>query len=693
MKTTNRRLAPALVTAFAVALAAAAAALPARADRGGEVWAGYLDYAFVYASEEQEALARRLADYGREAGVSLQDYIAEHYQGPHRGADAGEETAVRRRAIAYLLDYLARGEPESLEQSAEAARELEGRLGRQENRYWYHYVLAHRALEKGRRHDFVAEILALWLHVVVPLETPYESLQTLSLSDSPNSGFVAALPHVYENVARIVLLRSQQLGVDRGLDPLSALVKLLADGRVGAHPDVIPLAASSKEYLDRIVERLDGPESDAGSLTFTLALFEASKLHERARGLLASEGLSAATIEAMRLASGAYETALNRADTEQGRCAVYTRVLRQLGEIFAAKQRLGVDPEIESPFSIEGAIEVYGTLHRALPDGWAELGYAGSGEQAFIAAMHGLWEEIQETTLNAADYYLGRALDAPHLADEHSRNAARLYARYLAFFLEFATEAGRAGVPDSAYFAAHEAARGVGDAFLAYAQRPTQGEVELATLRYRNALELFPFDRGLWPALTSSLERQGRETEYLRLVQPVAEWVTRSRSVEAWIGGGEPAADQIATMRRALADTQVLMYLGFAHESDLTELERGIQELGVRRREVEARLVELARRRGDAGGEDLPADIGDAPPVAAGTGPGAGPLERAELAREMQELSALLAQLDKQLAARTRALPLYREALATEGLIPALRAQRDHPVHTLLRRMYHEKRS
>ena len=80
------------------------------------------------------------------------------------------------------------------------------------------------------------------------------------------------------------------MGIDSGLDPLGAVVRLLADGRVGGHPDVIPLAASSKDYLTRIVERLDGPESDAGSLTFTLALFEARKFHDAARGAARERG-------------------------------------------------------------------------------------------------------------------------------------------------------------------------------------------------------------------------------------------------------------------------------------------------------------------------------------------------------------------------------------------------------------------
>ena len=270
------------------------------------------------------------------------------------------------------------------------------------------------------------------------IETPYETLKTLSLSEAPNSGFASALPFLYENVARLVLIRSQEMGMDRGLDPLAGIVKLLADGRVGKHPDVIPLAASSKDYLDRIVERLDGPESDAGSLTFTLALFEASKLHDHARGLLATQGLSDETVKAIRVTSAAYKTALDRAHTVQGQCAVHTRTLRQLGEIYAAKQRLEVDPEIETPFTIEDAIDVYGKLAEAVDeDGWQDLGY--SARDGYVVAMRGLWEEIQEATLNAADYYLARSVALPHLADAYSRNAAHLYTRYLSLFSKHAT--------------------------------------------------------------------------------------------------------------------------------------------------------------------------------------------------------------------------------------------------------------
>lgn len=675
-----------LVLATAWTLAAPGAARAAEPDP----WEAYLDYAYVYSSADAPELRARLAEYGREAGRPLDRFVTERYEAAARSDGPLDEVAVRREAIAHLLLYLARGEPEELEKSVDVVERLEDRLGRHENRYWYRYVRAHRALEKGRRFDFVGEVLDLWLEVVVPLETPYETLQTLSLDESPHSGFAAALPYIYENVARLVLLRSPKMGVDRDLDPLGAIVLLLRDGRVGAQPDVIPLEASSKDYLDRVVARLEGPESDGGSLTFTLALFEAAKYHDEARGLLAREGLSEATLRAMRVTSGAYQAALERAMTLQGECAVHTRALRMLGELYAAKRRLGEDPEIETSFGIEGAIDVYERMHRAREgDEWREIGYAKAGRPAYVEAMRGLWEEIQETTLNAADYYLARAVAAPHQADEQARNAARLYERYLAFFSRFATAEGKEGVPESAYFAAHEAARGVGDAFLLYAAHPRPSEIDLAVRRYRAALRLFPFDRTVWAALTPALERQGRESDYIELVRPAAEAVTSSRSVHTWIENGEPEAQRIAVLRRAFGDSLALLYLGFAQPDAVDDLERSLVDLRERRNEVEARLADLrARRQGGV-------SAAPAAPAPDAQGGAAAPLDAAalsELNRQLAETSELFERLDKQIDARSRALPLYKETLATDGLADALRARRDHPVHVLLRRLYHEGR-
>ncbi len=666
---------------------------PANAE-DSERWNDYLDFAYVYSSADADALRARLDQYGSEAGASLADFILERYEVGE--IDRHDHTAVRRKAIAYLLQYLANRDIEALEESVDAIEAFKGHRGRYENLYWYRYIMAHSAIERGNPDDFVEHMLDLWIEVVAPIESAYESLEALSLSHSRNSGFVSALPYVYENVSRLILIRSQQEGMNRALDPIAAIVRLLHDDRIGMHPDVIPLEASSKPYLDRIVARLDGSESDAGSLTFTLALFDAGRFHEKARGLLAKEGLSDETIKAMGIASGAYETALNRSQTSQGHAAVYTRVLRQLGEIYSAKQRLGVDPYIETPFSIVDAIDVYGRLHAARKnEGWIKHGFRTTGRKGYVETLHGLWEEIQEASLNAADYYLTRSLAEPAEARELVRSAARTYQNYLAFFDEFARAADSSLVPDSAFFAAYEAAKGYGDSFLSFPSgNMTDAEIRLVVRRYAEALRTYPFDRRLWSSLAAALERQGRSNEYLARARPAADAVARSRQVHSWIDNREPGAAAIAAVRKALADDLVLMYLGFADGSGMDELEGSLQDLREKRQRISVQVAEYRQRRealegGGTASSSAPAKLADSPESP--PDPREIVVERATLGRQISQLETLASKLDRKIAGRERALPLYQATSQSDDLIPQLRSQRGHEVHTLLRRMFHEQ--
>ncbi|MEZ4334607.1 MAG: hypothetical protein R3F35_22860 [Myxococcota bacterium] len=650
-------------------------------------WDDYLDFAYIYSSADAESLAARLKGYEREVGLPLDAYVKRTVE--DRDAKRGEDAAqTRRRAIAQLLEYLATREPAHLENSVDTIEAFSDAKSRQEDRYWFHYINAHRALERGSDTEFVRHVLGLWMDVVVPLESPFDTLQALSLSQTANSGFVSALPYVYENVARLVLLRSQEMGMGFGLDALAAVVRLLADQRVGAFPDVIPVEASVRDYLERIVARLEGPESDGGSLTFTLVLFEASKTHDHSRGLLASEGFSEASVAAIRAAGAAYARAADLAETPSGEAAVYMRILRQMGEVHAAKQRLGVNPDVELPFTIEGAYQVYASLWDARGGEWRELGYRSSGEESYLQSMRALWEEIQESTLNSADYYLSRAMEDPARASELVRNAARLYARYLAHFERYATPDSTRWVPDSAYFAAYEAARGYGDAFVAYGvANPGPAEIQLAASRYQLALRAFPFDRQLWPALTTALERRGGANDFLAITRPLAERVATSRHVGSWIaqnGAGSPTID---VYRRGLADELVLMYMGFADAKGLGELEKSLGDLKAQRDTLAHKLNGLAQQRGVRGASPpaSPAGDDDASEIAA-----FGTAESQQIARELEDGGRQLAKLDKQITARTRALPLFRAIVESEDLAPSLRSQREHAVHTLLRRLYHE---
>jgi len=650
-------------------------------------WEDYLDYAYVFSSSDADALDARLDGYASEIGISLDAWVKRSLEDLE--AKGGEENAqTRRRATAQLLQYLATRESKYLDRSVDTVDVFADKNSRHEDRYWYHYVHAHRALERGSDNDFVRHVLGLWMDVVVPLESPFETLQALSLSQSANSGFVSALPYIFENVSRLVLIRSQEMGMGHGLDALASVVRLLGDQRVGAHPDVIPASASVRDYLERIINRLEGPESDGGSLTFTLALFEASKAHDIARGKLASQGLSNETILAIRAAANSYGRAIDLAQTPSGQAAVYTRVLRQMGEVFAAKQRLGVDPDVEIPFTIEGALQVYGMLHDARHEDWQRLGYRKSGYESYLESMRTLWEEIQESTLNSADYYLSRALDDPARASDLTRNAARLYARYLAHFERYALADATDFVPDSAYFAAYEAARGYGDAFIAYGvANPRPAELQLAVERYQLALRAFPFDQNLWPSLTTALGRRGRANDFLTLARPSAEVVAGSRHISAWIAQDASGSQTIGVFRKALGDELALMYMGFADASGINELETSLDELRSRRSDLSNQIEALAMRRDMQGGPPAAPAMEDSTagaPIRFGTS------ESRRVAREIEEGGRRLAKLDKQISARARALPLFRAVVESEDLAPALRGQRQHPVHTLLRRLYHE---
>jgi len=678
---TSARARIALGLCALLASAVSLAASPARAA----TWDDYLDFAYIYSSADAKSLAARLDGYEREVGLPLDAYVKRTLE--DRGAKNGEDVGqTRRRAIAQLLQYIATREPAHLEDAVDTIETFSDGESRQEDRYWFHYIHAHRALERGSDTEFVRHVLGLWMDVVVPLESPFDTLQALSLSQTANSGFVAALPYVYENVARLVLLRSQEMGMGFGLDSLAAVVRLLGDQRVGAFPDVIPVEASVRDYLERIVARMEGPESDGGSLTFTLVLFEASKAHDASRGLLASEGFSEAAVASIRSAGAAYARAADLAETPSGEAAVYMRILRQMGEVHAAKQRLGVDPDVELPFTIEGAYQVYATLHDAKDGGWRELGFRDAGYESFLQTMRSLWEEIQESTLNSADYYLSRAGEDPARASDLVRNAARLYARYLAHFERYALPDSTKWVPDSAYFAAYEAARGYGDCFVAYGiANPAPAEIQLAASHYQLALRAFPFDRMLWPALTTALERRGGANDFLAITRPIAEHVATSRHAGSWIAQNGPGSKTIDVFRRGLGDELVLMYMGFADAKGLAELEKSLGDLRGQRDALARKLTGMAQQRGAAGAPPAaPADGGESEVAAFGTA------ESQRVARDLEDGGRQLAKLDKQITARTRALPLFKAIVQSEDVAPALRGQREHGMHTLLRRLYHE---
>jgi len=695
------RSGPGLSLALWLALAFASLALPGHARASEPGWNDYLDHAYVFVAADDEDLRGLLARTTRNVGRSLEDYHAETFPALSTRPAQLPELQLRRKAIAELLLYRAGSDPEGLTRALQTIEGVRERLGRHENRYWYHTLHAHQALASGDAADFVDQLLTLWLEVVTPLEVPFETYKTLALTENGHTGFVRTLPHLYESIARLILVHSQTAALDGDIDSLGALVRVLADQRVGADPSTVPAEASSKALLDHVVSRLDGPESDGGSLSFTLALVAAERAHQSARRRLAEDGFSNESEAAVRDSVSAYQRALRNANTLQGQVAVYTRALRQLGEVFATGERLDVDVKLHVPFSLERAYALHETLHAHKDAGWERDGYVDVGREAFIDAMQGLWSEIQEASTNAASYYMTRRSPSGDRSDEAIVHAINHHSRHLHAFDRFAGDPTAESLPSSAYFGAYQAARGIGDGVLFFARGDASvDQLEEAIGQYTRALGYFPFDRELWATLAVALQRSGRESEFLAVAKPIADRVVRSRHLDRWIEHAATRAETLARFRRAFSNDRSLVYFGFADESRIDALEAEFARLQQERERVAESIAathterdQLSRRRAEAhrlAGELSGEADAPAPPGVA-TAPRTPESEIiSQLNVDLERLGSSSERLAGRIDAIAQSLPIFKATLGQQDLVWELAAQRDHPVHELLRRFAEE---
>ncbi|MEM9176335.1 MAG: hypothetical protein AAGC67_13995 [Myxococcota bacterium] len=676
---------------------AAAAAAPG--------WNDYLDHAYVYSAADEGDLRALLERTTLVVGRSLADYHAETFPALAVRKTPMTEIQLRRKAIAELLLHRIGDRRSGLADAVATIDQLGDRLDRHENRYWFHTIHAHEALQAGDAEAFVDQILSVWLGVITPLEVPFETYKTLALTENGNAGFVRTLPHLYESVARLILVQSQTAALDGDIDSLGAIVRVLTDERVGADPDAIPADATSKAFLDHVVARLDGAESDGGSLSYTLALIEAERAHQRARKSLVDHGFDAHSEAAVRDTVAAYQRAMRNANTLQGQVAIYTRALRQVGEVFATADRTETEVSLDIPFSIERALALYGELHAAKDGDWARQGYVDQGRDAYLAAMQGLWSEIQEASFNAAAYYMSRKDLEGSASDESIVHAINTYSRYLHAFESFEGDPTGESLPDSAYFGAYLAARGIGDGVLFFAGGDASvDQLEEAIAQYRTALGYFPFDRALWSTLAVALQRSGRESDFLAVAKPIAVGVVRSRHLDRWIENEGAWGQEMASFRNAFENDRSLVYFGFADETKLPELEAEFARLQAERDAVEARVASTRDAREELNEERREAhrlaaqlsgeNAAPAPPAVAIGGNGRTPhSERiAQLGLDLERLGSNHERLEARIRAIAHSLPTFKATLGHEALQGELAAQRDHPVHGLLRRYAEEYR-
>lgn len=674
---------------------------PFSASASEAMWKDYLDHAYVYSSADESDLRILLDRTTASVGRSLAEYHAETFPALAARRSPMSELQLRRKAIAELLLHRTGERPDGLNAAVDTISALEDRLDRHENRYWYHTILAHQALQSGDAEAFVDQVLSLWLEVITPLEVPFETYKTLALTENGNAGFVRTLPHLYESIARLILVHSQTAALDGDIDSLGAIVRVLTDERVGADPEAIPTDSTSKVFLDHIVARLEGPESDGGSLSYTLALVAAERAHQIARARLADEGFTKSSEAAVRDSVAAYQRAMRNANTLQGQVAIYTRALRQVGEVFATGERIGQDVAIDIPFSIDRALELYSTLHANKDGDWQRQGYLDQGRDAYLTAMRGLWSEIQEASFNSASYYMSRRDAAGSMDDESIVHAINHYSRYLHAFEKVSGDPTGESLPDSAYYGAYQSARGIGDGVLFFSEGDASvDQLEEAISQYSRALAYFPFDRELWSTLAVALQRSGRESDFLAIAKPIADAVVRSRHLDRWIQNSASWSRELASFRRAFENDRSLVYFGFADEAKLDELETEFTRLQ-RERETVSQAIASTRVERDAlnqqrreahrlAHETSGESTAPIPPTVASAPRSVESHMIARLGLDLERLSANSERLDNRISAIAQSLPIWKATLGHEALLWELSSQRDHPVHALLRRYAEE---
>ncbi|MCP4035328.1 MAG: hypothetical protein GY733_00195 [bacterium] len=303
-------------------------------------------------------------------------------------------------------------------------------------------------------------------------------------------------------------------------------------------------------------------------------------------------------------------------------------------------------------------------------------------------------------SLKAAECELARIGEDSGASENERINAALgRYGNNLAMFERFATPDGADAAPDSAYFGAYLAHRGMGAAALRLnASNPTSQQIDLAIAQFTAAIDLYPFDRLLWGSLATTLERTGREAEFLDIVKPTAQKVSRSTYVDRWIKGHETRAVEVEGFRNALGNDLAIMYFGFADQRSLEELQTDLAELRSGRTGVEQQIAALSSER-----ETLVAKrseilrtsdpLSPQLPSVSGAPPGEETGLISEIDVQLRTLSSERDRLDGQLLGRAKALSLYEEALAADGFLEELAAQREQPVHALVRRLFYEDES
>lgn len=518
--------------------------LPAFA--GAAQWDGLLDVAYRFSWYPKKDVQSLLQEKGEEYGISLEDYRAGLMDtltsgmapdGRLQRADllAGKPLAYYYRlALAEFCLYLSNDDTVHLDNAETVLSVFSDKEPRGDVDFWRHLFTAYRNMAERNSPRFIDSVFALWENVVLKQEVD----DILMNGERAKVGFVKELPHLYENMAHLVIRRAIIEQEMANLAPLGTIILSIEDK--------LTLENGYKNLVKAISERMEGVSSDNYNLNFAVAFLEATANRNDFEAATESDQLVAKFNAARKF----YQLAYYWADTNKGRATIMGQYM---GFLTYVTRRM-VDPDDAVATTrffeklpgmavayLDKGIELYDVIARQSDD-FATDGYRKRGN--YLISMHRLWDATGKLSIMLADYYKSRR--KPHEIETLFPVESPLL-KYCALFQRYA-RVDQDIVPDNAYFLAAYAARELADLYQQLSEYSTGVEASSLFFVYQlQAVELFPSDVTSILQLAYQSNLDGRVEEYFQYITPIARRLDQSKVVKSWLDNHDTRFDAIVS--------------------------------------------------------------------------------------------------------------------------------------------------
>lgn len=687
-------------------------------------WDQWLDSAYQLTWHDRADIQKWIAD--KEATVftmPLRKFVQAQEKIFSTQATAGskqlvsDESAVQL-GIAQLLLYLKNADTAYLDKAVQTIRfaSQDGLQKQPEIAFWRYYINAHSAMEKGDSSGFVQNIFQIWLKVLLRIETEIPDLQT-GADDAARHGFYRDPSYLHRNLANLILQRAI---LQKGLRNIDALGVVIRNLSYRMPPE------GYGRWVEQVAGYMSGPDSDTFHLVFTVQLIETIRKQLTVEQLITANKPKSIIIQELDDLFSRYETLSSMAHTRHGRLIAAVKqlqltsfVLSKLGSREPYRASISsLQPMNNDKASPAAAIRLFDELasvgnHR---ETLFQNGFLS--EQEYISAIHGLWRAIMNSCLDTAVYY-NRQIDSMSAGNLRSNIPLMEQSlnRYLEFFNRHTGSGHRSIVPDNAFYGVVETNEMLSDSYFISAQWESGLEkYGWALARRIQALDIFPFGVDGYHILARRLTEIGRLEQYRQYVAPQADRIRHSRLIQAAaIPGNEFLGDELLRLVAVLPEVierapySIVLHKGLLQVPQelagrMTSIEEKIQSLSLDTASRKHILEAIRKIRQDLDEyhpltkEAVPAITQDIKILA----------DRIEENQHLQPEkisdhqlpsfdSGLFADDLPQIAQELH--QIKEECIILQQLpdMAALRnrlvIEEDHPLHTLLRKLYYEEPS